>query len=291
MNKRIAVAVGAALAALAGTAVAVVPAMASGAPTKSQLSPQDLGQGKQLIARMSAAAETPPNASPGTGVAMISIDTTTNQICWSLSFSGLTGPATMSHIHKGAVGVAGPIVVPFSMVPGPAISTGCVTDATNAPLIAASPADYYVNVHTAANPAGEIRGQLGPAQLSPTFLPAPLRAYDSRAADGKLKAGETRTIGLATAKDASGASQVAVPPGATAALVTLTVTQTEGAGFVTMYSAALADLPPTSSINWSATDQILSVATPVAVDAQGRIKLTGGVNATNVVVDVIGYFI
>jgi hypothetical protein len=290
MNKRFVVGVGAALAALAGTAIAVVPAMASGATTKSQLSPQDLGQGKQLIARLSGAAETPPTASMGTGLAVISIDTTTNQICWALSVGGLSGPATASHIHQAAVGTPGPIVVPFSNAPNPT-SSGCTTDATNAPLIAANPANFYVNVHTALNPSGEIRGQLGPAQLSPTFLPAPLRAYDSRTADGKLKAGETRSIGLATGKDATGANQIAVPPGATAALVTLTVTQTEAAGFVKMYSAALAAEPPTSSINWGAPDQILSVATPMAVDAQGRIKLTGGVAATNVVVDVIGYFI
>jgi len=81
-----------------------------------------------------------------------------------------------------------------------------------------------------------------------------------------------------------------VPPGATAALVNLTVTDTEAAGFVKMYSAAISE-PATSSINWSDTGQNLAVSTPVAIDGEGRIKLTGGVNATNVVVDVIGYII
>jgi hypothetical protein len=147
-----------------------------------------------------------------------------------------------------------------------------------------------VNVHTTAFPNGAIRGQLT-APLSTVLLPAPLRAYDSRTADGKLQAGQTRTISLASAKDASGASQVAVPPGASAALVTLTVTQTVGAGFVTMYSAALTAEPPTSSINWGGPDQILSVATPVAVDSEGQIKITGGVNPTSIVIDVIGYMI
>jgi hypothetical protein len=295
MKKRVVVALGAAAAALAGTAIAVVPGVASGTATKAQLSAQDLGQGKQLIARMSFAAETPtpPVATPNaSGVAVISIDTTTGQICWALSAGGLSSAATVAHIHPGAVGVANPPIVNLTPPTPPAspTSSGCTTDAAHAAAIAADPADYYVNVHTVNNPNGEIRGQLGPAQVSPTFLPSPLRAYDSRLADGKLKAGETRTISLATGKDAGGTSQIAVPPGATAAIVTLTITQTEGAGFVTIYSAAIS-LPPTSSINWGSPDQILSVATPVVVDPKGNVKITGGVNATNVVLDVIGYFI
>jgi hypothetical protein len=60
---------------------------------------------------------------------------------------------------------------------------------------------------------------------------------------------------------------------------------------VKLYSAALTAEPSTSSINWSSPDQILSVSTPVAVDGQGRVKITGGVNATQVVIDVVGYII
>jgi hypothetical protein len=292
MSKRVLVAIGAAAAALVGTAIAVVPGVASGdSGVKSQLAPQELGQGKQLIARLAGSSEVPPADLGGTGVANISIDTTTNQICWSITVGNLSAAPTMAHIHLGAVGVNGQVVVPlFPPLPNPQ-SSGCTTDAINAPLIAANPSAYYVNVHTTAFPAGAIRGQLTAAPLSTVLLPAPLRAYDSRTADGKLQAGQTRTIGLASGKDASGASQIALPPGASAALVTLTVTQTEGAGFVTMYSAALANEPPTSSINWGGPDQILSVATPVAVDAQGRVKITGGVNPTSIVIDVVGYMI
>jgi hypothetical protein len=97
-------------------------------------------------------------------------------------------------------------------------------------------------------------------------------------------------VELGSGKDATGANQLAVPAGATAALVNLTITDTEAGGFVKMYSAAIAE-PATSSINWSQSGQNLAVSTPVGVDSQGRIKLTGGVNATNVVVDVIGYLI
>jgi CHRD domain len=291
MNKRVGVAIVAAVAGLVGSAVAFVPGIASGSSgTKAGLNPAELGQGKQLVARMSGAAEVPPNASIGSGVANISIDTTTNQICWAISVGDINFPATAAHIHKGAVGQAPPnnIVVPLS-APNPT-STGCTTDAINAPLIAATPSDYYVNVHDAVFPAGEIRGQLGNAQQAAVFLPVPVRAYDSRLGDGKLLAGQTRTIGLTTGKDANGSNLLAVPAGATAAIVNLTITDTEVAGFVKMYSAAISE-PATSSINWSDTGQNLAVSTPVAVDGQARIKLTGGVNSTNVVVDVIGYYI
>ncbi|HKA03205.1 MAG TPA: CHRD domain-containing protein [Acidimicrobiales bacterium] len=292
MNKRFGVAVVAAAAGLIGAAVAFVPGIASGSggSNGSDLNTAEFGAGtKQLVAGLSGMAEVPtPSVTTGSGIANVWINPATNQICWSLTIGELSGPAIAAHIHKGAVGVAGPIVVPLSP-PNPS-SSGCTTDATNAPLIAATPSDYYVNVHTAANPAGEARGQLAAAVQSSVLLPVPLRAYDSRLGDGKLQAGQTRTIGLASGKDASGANQIAVPVGATAALVNLTITDTEGAGFVKMYSAAISE-PATSSINWSQSDQNLAVSTPVAVDSQGRIKLTGGVNSTNVVVDVIGYLI
>jgi hypothetical protein len=290
MKTRVGVAIVAAAAGLIGAGVAVVPGIANGSGNGSRLGTNAASAGtEQLVAGLSAAAEVPtPTVLTGSGIANISIDTGTNQICWSLSVAGLSGPALAAHIHKGAPGVAGPIVVPLSP-PNPT-SRGCTIDPVNAPLIAATPSDYYVNVHTAANPTGESRGQLANAVQFTVLLPVPLRAYDSRLGDGKLKAGETRTVSLSSGKDATGASQLAVPAGATAALVNLTITDTEAGGFVKMYSAAISE-PATSSINWSQSGQNLAVSTPVAVDAQGHIKLTGGVNATNVVVDVIGYLI
>jgi Cu/Zn superoxide dismutase len=78
---------------------------------------------------------------------------------WKLSFSKLTGPATAAHIHLGGMGKAGNVVVPLC---GPCKSgmTGTAT------ISAALMKDFtkhllYVNVHTAKNPNGEIRGQLG----------------------------------------------------------------------------------------------------------------------------------
>lgn len=78
---------------------------------------------------------------------------------WKLSFSKLTGPATAAHIHLGGMGNAGNVVVP--------LCTPCKSGMTGTSKISAAlKKDFtkhllYVNVHTAKNPAGEVRGQLG----------------------------------------------------------------------------------------------------------------------------------
>lgn len=80
------------------------------------------------------------------------------KLTWKLTFAKLTGPATMAHIHLGAKGKSGAIVVP--------LCAPCTSGATGTATISASLlADFkkhllYVNVHTAKNPNGEIRGQL-----------------------------------------------------------------------------------------------------------------------------------
>lgn len=77
---------------------------------------------------------------------------------WKLTFAKLTGPATAAHIHMAAKGKPGPVVVPLC---GPCTSgqTGTAT-LTATELAAFKKHLLYVNVHTAKNPAGEIRGQL-----------------------------------------------------------------------------------------------------------------------------------
>ncbi len=81
-----------------------------------------------------------------------------NKLKWKLTFAKLTGPATQAHIHMAAKGKAGNVVVPLcapctSGATGTATITPTLMSAFNKHLL-------YVNVHTAKNPMGEIRGQL-----------------------------------------------------------------------------------------------------------------------------------
>lgn len=250
---------------------------------------------------------TATNDPDGFGSAAVTFDlaATIPNVCWDLSYGNLTGTPTAAHIHgPAAPGNNAAVVIaftPFSAL-GATSATGCrdltAPEAVIAADIVANPTTYYVNVHTSDFPGGAIRGQLakGPAPAGGThLLPAPLRAYDSRDNSGaRIGINETRTISLATGKDGAGTSFIAVPPGATAAIITLTVTDTTAGvggtgGFLKAYSAALSTAPATSSINWSGADQNIAVSTQVAIDAAGQIKITDGANATHFVVDVIGY--
>lgn len=108
---------------------------------------------------LSGANEVPANTTAGKGEADVTFDTTTRKLAWKVSYSGLTGPATMAHFHGPAEpGKNAPIVVP---IPHPNVSgtegSATLTEAQAADLLAGR---YYVNVHTAAHPGGEIRGQV-----------------------------------------------------------------------------------------------------------------------------------
>ena len=98
-------------------------------------------------------------ASSGKGTATASLDTNTKTLTWTVDYSGLSGPATAAHIHGPAdPGANAGIVVPFSgNLASPIKGSATLTDAQIAQLEAGK---WYVNIHTEANKAGEIRGQL-----------------------------------------------------------------------------------------------------------------------------------
>jgi hypothetical protein len=105
-------------------------------------------------------AEVPPAPAEGHGTASLTLKPDKGQLCYALSAKG-GDAATMAHVHRGAVGVAGDVVVPLD-APKMGKSKGCATvsvETLNA--IIADPAGYYVNVHTAAFPKGAMRGQIG----------------------------------------------------------------------------------------------------------------------------------
>jgi hypothetical protein len=110
-----------------------------------------------FTAELSGANEVPANPSQATGKSTLTFNQTTNTFNIVTTYSGgLT--ATGAHIHKGAPGVSGPIVFPFTPITSPINYTSPALDSLQkADLFAGN---YYVNVHSALYPGGEIRGQL-----------------------------------------------------------------------------------------------------------------------------------
>jgi hypothetical protein len=100
----------------------------------------------------------------GTFTATVSRSGTTGVITWRLTFSKLSGRAIAAHIHSGARGKAGPVIVP--------LCAPCRSGAHGRATVDASVLDAlesgrsYVNVHTKKNPAGEIRGQIAAVPLT-----------------------------------------------------------------------------------------------------------------------------
>jgi hypothetical protein len=114
-------------------------------------------------ATLNGASEVPPTTSDGTGTATATLDTASRKLSWEVTYSGLTGPAMAAHIHGPAdPGQNAPVVVPFKgRLASPIKGSKTLTAAQMADLEAGKD---YVNIHTAANKPGEIRGQLQPAQ-------------------------------------------------------------------------------------------------------------------------------
>jgi hypothetical protein len=100
-----------------------------------------------------------PNDSKGTGTAEVTFDTTTKTLTWTINFDGLTGPATMAHFHgPAAAGANAGVALMIGANPmAPAKGTATLTDAQAADLQGGR---WYINIHTAANRGGEIRGQV-----------------------------------------------------------------------------------------------------------------------------------
>lgn len=104
-------------------------------------------------------AEVPPTTSNGTGSADVEYDPASKKLSWKVTYSGLTGPATAAHFHgPGEAGKnAGVAVAIPNIATSPAEGSATLTDAQATDFLAGK---YYINIHTAANPGGEIRGQV-----------------------------------------------------------------------------------------------------------------------------------
>lgn len=113
----------------------------------------------KMKAALSGAAEIPTNDSAGEGTADLDYDTATRRLTWSVTYSGLKAPATAAHIHgPAATGANAGVAVPFANAgTSPITGQATLTDAQGQALTGGL---MYVNIHTAAHPGGEIRGQI-----------------------------------------------------------------------------------------------------------------------------------
>ena len=113
-----------------------------------------------LTARLAGTSEVPPVTTPAVGMLTASYDAGTRTLTWTATYSGLTGPATAAHFHgPAAPGANAGIVLPFPDAASPIQATATLTDAQATDLLAGR---WYVNIHTATHPGGEIRGQVAP---------------------------------------------------------------------------------------------------------------------------------
>ena len=111
-----------------------------------------------LKADLKADNEVPPNDSKATGSLTATFDDASKVLSWKGNVSGLSGPAIAAHFHAGDPGKNGGVVVPIPGADkGSFEGTATLTEQQALDALAGR---WYVNVHTAANKGGEVRGQL-----------------------------------------------------------------------------------------------------------------------------------
>ena len=115
----------------------------------------------KYTAELKGASEVPPNDTSGKGTVDATYDTETKMLSWTIDYSGLSGDATASHFHgPAAAGSNAPPVVPVAVAD---IEKGSAT-LTDDQAKEFADGMIYFNIHTAAHPGGEIRGQLAAAK-------------------------------------------------------------------------------------------------------------------------------
>jgi len=114
----------------------------------------------RLGGTLTGAQEVPPVATAGTGTLDATFDKSTRKLTYTVTHSGLSGPATAGHFHgPAAPGTNAGVVVPFANAASPIHGEATLTEAQAADLLAGR---WYVNIHTQAHPGGEIRAQVTP---------------------------------------------------------------------------------------------------------------------------------
>ena len=128
-----------------------------------------------LLVSMTGIQEVPGPGDPdGNGTVEIRVDAGQRRRSAGTSTRARSSRATAAHIHRGAAGVAGPVVLMLTTPDAAGRSQGCATvDPALAREIAYQGHEFYVNVHDAAHPNGAIRGQLRGGPGSELAMPRP----------------------------------------------------------------------------------------------------------------------
>jgi hypothetical protein len=132
----------------------------------------DSGASSTLSASLSGGEEVPPTTSTGTGTATFNFNQDRTQLAYDVRVTGLTGPATAMHLHRGPRGQAGEIIYTLTTPDANGVATGSVAiNAADVDLLLQG--GFSINVHTEANPNGEIRGQVVVQQTTTPGEPTP----------------------------------------------------------------------------------------------------------------------
>ena len=138
------------------------------------------------VANLNGANETPNPADPdGVGFAVITFDQGAGTITF-IAYAQNLAAISASHIHRGAAGVTGPVIIPFNQSFVNGVSSGVLTGIAASFLaeIVANPPGYYFNIHTGDFPGGAIRGQLRPAPGTPApnvlYLPVTVKVTGAK---------------------------------------------------------------------------------------------------------------
>jgi hypothetical protein len=148
--------ISAALSAAPATVTPVPPTATAGPPPPSP-TPCPGGVVNTFTASASGSQEVPPTNSQATGSGTFTYDPAAGTITYNFNIQGsLTSTETMAHLHRGAPGVNGPVIVPLPV--GASKSGTAPFPAEEVANLRAG--NFYINVHTTQFPGGEIRGQL-----------------------------------------------------------------------------------------------------------------------------------
>jgi CHRD domain len=166
-------------------------------------------------AKMKGSYEVPPTKSEGAGTAKATLDTATKSFSYQVMFDKLSGPATAAHFHgPAAPGKNAGVVVPIDgqNPTSPASGSATLTDPQIKDLEAGK---WYVNVHTAANPGGEIRGQV--LRGKATASAKPMKGSTKPMKSSTMPASGGTTPAPAGATSAPGSTAMPAPAGTTPA--------------------------------------------------------------------------